>query len=181
MRKGTEGGFGREAAGELGGAAAGAGEVAGVARRGGAALTAFGAEAMEGLMAEEVEGGMGGSGAGVGQGGGVRGGGCGRRNPRAADAGQLTAVCAEEVAGKIRRAVLTGELEGASALWETYAELIAGEIRGGRCAEARVAQMRELIDWTRGAIGCGLAHAQLRLNACRTKLHAAAIYGQKAL
>jgi len=82
-----------------------------------------------------------------------------------------------EVHALIRRAVSAGEFGTASALWDTHTEQVAGEIRGGSCPEARLAEMRELIEWTRSAVTCARAHAQLRLNTQRTKLHAASIYG----
>jgi hypothetical protein len=84
-----------------------------------------------------------------------------------------------EIQALIQCAVSAGEFGKASALWETYAEQTAGKIRGGTCPEAPLAQMRELIDWTCGAVTCARAHAQLRLNARRTKLHAASIYGRQ--
>jgi hypothetical protein len=83
-----------------------------------------------------------------------------------------------EVHARIRRAVSAGEFGKASALWETHAEQVTGEIRRRSCPEARLSQMRELIEWTRSAVTCARAHAQLRLNTRRTKLHAASIYGR---
>jgi hypothetical protein len=83
-----------------------------------------------------------------------------------------------EAHARIRRAVSAGEFGKASALWDTYAEQVAGEIRSRGCPEVRLAQMRDLIEWTRSAVTCARAHAQLRINTRRTKLHAASIYGQ---
>ncbi len=83
-----------------------------------------------------------------------------------------------EIHARVRRAVSAGEFGKASALWETYAGQVAGEIRGGNCGEARLAQMRELIEWTQSVVTCARAHAQLRLSARRMKLHAASIYGR---
>lgn len=84
-----------------------------------------------------------------------------------------------EFQSRIRRAVSAGDFVTASTLWETYARQAAGEIRSGNCSAAQLAQIRELIDWTRGAAICTRAHAQLRLNHRRTELHAAAAYGQR--
>jgi hypothetical protein len=83
-----------------------------------------------------------------------------------------------EVHARLRCAVSAGEFGRASALWEIYAEQVAGEIRSGICQQARLAQLRELIEWTRSTVTCGRAHAQLRLDIQRTKLHAASIYGR---
>jgi hypothetical protein len=83
-----------------------------------------------------------------------------------------------EIHAQLRSAASAGEFGKASALWEAYAEQVAGEIRAGTCGETRLAQMRELIEWTRGVVTCARAHAQLRINTRRTKLHAAAIYGR---
>jgi hypothetical protein len=83
-----------------------------------------------------------------------------------------------EVHARIQRAVSAGEFGKALALWDAYAEQVAGEIRGGICPEARLAQLRDLIGWTRSVVACRGAHAQLRLNTQRTKLHAASIYSR---
>jgi len=84
-----------------------------------------------------------------------------------------------EIQARLRCAVSAGELGKASAVWETYGQQMADAIRGGTCSAAELAQMREIIEWTRSAITCARGHAQLRLNTQRTKLHAASIYGQR--
>jgi hypothetical protein len=83
-----------------------------------------------------------------------------------------------EIQSQIRRAVSAGEFGKASALWETYAAQAAGEIRAGTGSPAKLAQMRELIGWTRGVVICARAHAQRRIHLQMTKLHAAAAYRQ---
>ena len=83
-----------------------------------------------------------------------------------------------EIHAQLRSAASAGEFGKASALWETYAQQIADATRGGICSAAELAQMREIIEWTRSVTTCAHAHAQLRLNTRRTKLHAASIYGR---
>jgi hypothetical protein len=83
-----------------------------------------------------------------------------------------------DVEARIRSAVSAGEFGDTAALWETYAAQVAGEIRGGRCPAAELAQMRGLIDWTRGVAICTRAQAQRRINVHLTKLHAASVYGR---
>ena len=79
---------------------------------------------------------------------------------------------------RIRSAVSAGEFGDAAALWEIYAGQAAGEICGGVLPEARLARMRELIEWTRSVVACARAQAQFGINTRRTQLHAAAIYGR---
>jgi hypothetical protein len=83
-----------------------------------------------------------------------------------------------EIQAQIRRAVSAGEFGKASALWENYAAQTAAEIRAGTGSAATLAQMRELIEWTRGVVICARAHAQRRIHLQLTKLHAAAVYGR---
>jgi len=78
----------------------------------------------------------------------------------------------------IRRAVAAGEFGKASALWETYAAQVADAIRGGYCSAAELAQMGELVVWTRRVVICAQAHAQRRISTRITKLHAATAYGR---
>jgi hypothetical protein len=85
------------------------------------------------------------------------------------------------IESRIRSAVSAGEFGQASALWEIHAQQVADAAGGGSCSAAELAQMRELIEWTRSVVSCARAHAQLRLNARRTKLHAASIYGRLLL
>jgi hypothetical protein len=83
-----------------------------------------------------------------------------------------------EINARIRRAVSAGDFGIASGLWETYAAQVAGEIRGGICSASQLAQMRDLIDWTRGVAICARAHAQRRIDTQLTKLHAVSVYGR---
>jgi hypothetical protein len=79
----------------------------------------------------------------------------------------------------IRRAVSAGEFGKASALWETYAAQLTETIRSRSCSAAQLAQMRELIDWTRGIVTCTRAQAQRRINTRLTGLHGATVYGRQ--
>jgi hypothetical protein len=83
-----------------------------------------------------------------------------------------------EIQARIRSAVSAGDFGDAAALWETYSGQAAQEIRGGMFPQARLARMRELIEWTRSVVACAQAQAQVGINTRRTQLHAAAIYGR---
>jgi hypothetical protein len=78
----------------------------------------------------------------------------------------------------IRRAVSAGEFGKASALWETYVAEVTEAIRGGYLTAPELAQMGELVEWTRNVIICARAHTQRRLSTRITKLHAATAYGR---
>ena len=75
--------------------------------------------------------------------------------------------------GNLRRAVASGEWQSALRLWDEYAAGIREEIRRGTCPEARIAEAREFLDWTRRVVLCARAQAQNRLNA----IHVAKQYG----
>jgi hypothetical protein len=79
----------------------------------------------------------------------------------------------------IRRAVAAAEFGKASALWEIYAAQLTEKIRSRTCSAAQLAQMRELIDWTRGIVTCAHAHAQRRINTRLTGLHVATVYARE--
>jgi hypothetical protein len=83
-----------------------------------------------------------------------------------------------ETQAEIRRVVSAGEFDKASALWGTYAAQVTDAIRAGSCSAAELAQMGELVGWTRNAILCARAHAQRRISTRITKLHAATAYGR---
>jgi hypothetical protein len=83
-----------------------------------------------------------------------------------------------EIQAAIRSAVSAGQLAHASALWETYASQMVEEIRRGVCSQERLAQMRELIEWTRGVTASERAQARRRLDVRLTGLHVAAAYSR---
>jgi hypothetical protein len=84
-----------------------------------------------------------------------------------------------ETQNGIRHAVAAGEFGKASALWETYAAQFTEVIRVRSCSTAQLAQMRELIDWTRGIVTCARAQAQRRINTRLTGLHVATVYARQ--
>jgi hypothetical protein len=84
-----------------------------------------------------------------------------------------------ETKAGIRRAVCAGEFDKASALWETYAAQLTETIRDGSCSTTQLAQMRELIDWTRRIVTCTRAQAQRRINTRLTGLHVATVYARQ--
>lgn len=67
----------------------------------------------------------------------------------------------------IRRAVASGDFVRAGQLWSAYSRAILAEIERGACTEARMADARELVEWSRRSILCARAHAQEQLNALR--------------
>ena len=64
----------------------------------------------------------------------------------------------------IRQAVASGEFQKAQLLWDGYAALLCEELRHGSVPEARLAEARELVEWTRRVVMCARAHAQSRLD-----------------
>ncbi len=81
-----------------------------------------------------------------------------------------------ETDARIRCAVSAGDFGKASELWESYAAQVADAIRRGTCSAADLAQMRALVEWTRGMVICSRAQAQHRMRNRITKLHAASVY-----
>ena len=79
---------------------------------------------------------------------------------------------------RLRRAVSAGEFVKASAIWETYATQVIDAIRGGNFSSAELAQIRELIDWTRGVATCARGQGQRRINTVLAGLHVAKVYRQ---
>ncbi|MGA3020205.1 MAG: hypothetical protein ABSF62_24050 [Bryobacteraceae bacterium] len=67
----------------------------------------------------------------------------------------------------IRRAVASGDFPRVTVLWNEYASLLQGEISRGACTRARMAEARELLEWSRRTVALARAHAQSRLDALR--------------
>ena len=64
----------------------------------------------------------------------------------------------------IRQAVNSGEFGRAQLLWKECAAGLAEELSNGRLTEARLSEVRELVEWSRTVVLCARAHLQDRLN-----------------
>jgi len=73
----------------------------------------------------------------------------------------------------IREAVASGEFKRAQDLWEAYVVQLVEQLRQGSFSAAKLAQIRDLMEWSRSAALCARLHAQDRLNS----LLVAAEYG----
>ena len=65
---------------------------------------------------------------------------------------------------RIRKAVASGEFPKARLLWEEYGESFRAERKRGPLPLSRLAEARELAEWTRMAALCARARIQDRLN-----------------
>ena len=65
---------------------------------------------------------------------------------------------------RIRQAVASGEFPKARLLWEEYGESFRTDRLRGPLPLSRLAEARELAEWTRMAALCARAHIQDRLN-----------------
>jgi hypothetical protein len=64
----------------------------------------------------------------------------------------------------IRQAVNSGEFRRAQLLWKECAAGLAEELSSGRLTEARLSEVRELVEWSRTVVLCARAHLQDQLN-----------------
>ena len=64
----------------------------------------------------------------------------------------------------IRQAVNSGEFGRAQLLWRECSEALAEELTNGHLSKARLAEVRELMEWSRMVVLCVRAHLQDRLN-----------------
>ena len=64
----------------------------------------------------------------------------------------------------IREAVASGEFNRAQQLWGAYMIQLEDELSQGSFTETKLAQVRELMEWSRSAALCARRHAQDRLN-----------------
>lgn len=69
----------------------------------------------------------------------------------------------------IRKAVSSGEFGRAQLLWKECAAALAEDLSDGCLTEARLSEVRELVEWSAMVVLCERAHLQRRLN----NLHAA--------
>jgi hypothetical protein len=65
---------------------------------------------------------------------------------------------------RIREAVASGEFKRAQDLWDAYIMQLEVELRHGSLSATKLAQVRDLMDWSRGVALCARLHAQDRLN-----------------
>jgi hypothetical protein len=77
----------------------------------------------------------------------------------------------------IRQAIAAGEFQKAQLLWDGYAALLRQEMPKGSVTAARMAEMRELVEWSRRAVLCFRAHTQSRLDSMRDSMCVARAYG----
>jgi hypothetical protein len=76
---------------------------------------------------------------------------------------------------RIRDAVASGEFKRAQDFWDAYIVQLVEELRQGSFTETKLAQVRDLMEWSRSAALCARLHAQDRLNS----LLVAAEYGNR--
>jgi hypothetical protein len=77
----------------------------------------------------------------------------------------------------IRQAIASRQFQKAQLLWNDYAALLRQELAKGSVTAARMAEMRELVEWSRRAVLCFRAHAQSRLDSMRDSMRVARAYG----
>ena len=63
-----------------------------------------------------------------------------------------------------REAVASGEFRRAQQLWNAYMVQLEEEVRQGTFSTTKLAQVRDLMEWSRGVARCARLHAQDRLN-----------------
>jgi hypothetical protein len=77
----------------------------------------------------------------------------------------------------IRQAIAAGEFQKAQLLWDGYAAVLRQEMPKGSVTAARLAEMRELVEWSRRVVLCFRSHTQSRLDSMRGGMRAAQAYG----
>jgi hypothetical protein len=77
----------------------------------------------------------------------------------------------------VRHAVNSGEYGRAQLLWNQCAAGLAEELSSRRLSAARLAKVRELVEWSRTAVLCERAHLQNKLNRMQSELRVAGEYG----
>ena len=80
----------------------------------------------------------------------------------------------------IRQAVSSGEYGRAQLLWNQCAAGLAEELSARHLSAGRLAEVRELVEWSRTVVMCERAHLQNQLNRMRSELHVAGEYGLPA-
>jgi hypothetical protein len=77
----------------------------------------------------------------------------------------------------IRQAIASRQFHKAQLLWDGYAALLREELAKGSVTAARMAEMRELVEWSRRVVLCFRAHTQRRLDSMRGSMRVAQAYG----
>jgi hypothetical protein len=72
----------------------------------------------------------------------------------------------------IRQAMASEEFARAQRLWDTYAEQVRAAILDGSATEGMMAEMRELVGWSRMVVQSFRAHAGDQVN----RAHVARVY-----
>ena len=80
----------------------------------------------------------------------------------------------------VRHAVNSGEYDRAQLLWNQCAARLAEELSNRCLSAARLAEVRELVEWSRTVVLCERAHLRNRLNRMQSELHVAGEYGMPA-
>jgi predicted protein tyrosine phosphatase len=76
----------------------------------------------------------------------------------------------------IRQALNSGEFGRAQVLWNECVGGLAEDVINRRLTEARLSDVRELVEWSRIVVLCERAHLQDQLNRLQTELHVAEGY-----
>jgi hypothetical protein len=77
----------------------------------------------------------------------------------------------------IRHAVNSGEFDRAQLLWNQYAAGLADELSNRCLSVARLAEVHELVEWSRTVVLCERAHLRSKLNRTQSELRVTGEYG----
>jgi hypothetical protein len=80
----------------------------------------------------------------------------------------------------VRHAINSGEFDRALLLWSQCAAGLDAELSTRRLSVARLAEVRELVEWSRTVVLCERAHLQNKLNRMQSELRIAEEYGLPA-
>ena len=80
----------------------------------------------------------------------------------------------------IRHAVNSGEFDRAQLLWNECAAGLAEELSNRCLSAARLAEVRELVEWSRTVVLCERAHLRNKLNRLQSELRVTGEYGMPA-
>jgi hypothetical protein len=80
----------------------------------------------------------------------------------------------------VRHAINSGEFDRAQLLWNQCAAELAEELSNRCLSAARLAEVREFVEWSRTVVLCERAHLQNKLNRMKSELRVAGEYGMPA-